>query len=389
MIGERDHWVAMGLVPLTLIQIALNFRLPRPGTKTLLAIIVPCALALMLKPHHGLLPAILIVHRLWRERRLPDLRDLDLIVLALIAVSYVLATIVLFPDYVSEILPIVLHGYIPQRDNSAILLILVQYLPACALIALLYLRTTMEREKRLLGLFLIIAAAISLIPFAVQGKGYAYHLLPANSFLWMALGFWLWICFRNQTKTSDLALGMALIFTSACALALHLPQSDKPTHESYRDLPLVEMAAQCPSPPCHVFIFTLDLETAQRISYYADARLASRFPSYWPLPPLLLAEAQNPDQPQPPYRKELADMTAADLARHEPHLIMIARLEILDNQAYFDFPAYFANTSEVFSREWQSYKKAETIAVPYAAYQPGTLHNRALTLTYDLYRRMP
>ncbi|MBU0858578.1 MAG: hypothetical protein KJ667_01455, partial [Alphaproteobacteria bacterium] len=116
--GERDHLVLAGVMPFMLWQIAFTFKRPLPPRLTS-AILIVGPLFVLLKPHFGLLPTLLLLHRTIIQRRLFSIiRDPDFIALAVGVVIYITVTLLFFNDYVTQILPAVLSIYIGMRETG-------------------------------------------------------------------------------------------------------------------------------------------------------------------------------------------------------------------------------------------------------------------------------
>jgi hypothetical protein len=397
--GERDHMLAMALVPFVTVQLALTFRLPC-DKKLIWAVLAAGAVFILVKPHHGLLPVLLLAHRAFHRRGglSSVIRDPDFICLAAATVLYIAGLFVLFPGYVSVILPEAVKFYLPRGDAAAVAMLTLRFAGAAAILLLLLARMLKKAAPELRALcgFLAAAAMVSLIPFVVQGRGYVYHLLPATSFLWMGLGLWTLLWLRQDTKKPLLSFGLAMaaiIGVAYIAAVRHQPPT--PTNDAYRSLKLTRMAAACGQPRCAVFIFNQDEEIAQKIAYYANADYASRFPSYWFLSQLLLEQDRHAHG-RPAgmtgaeiegYRHKFAKMTAEDLARWKPQLALIGSFEVIGGRGPFDFVGWF-HADRDFAREWAHYKKTGVVAAPFDDYLPGALRERGSTLTFDVYRRV-
>ncbi|MBU0799382.1 MAG: hypothetical protein KKA05_00110 [Alphaproteobacteria bacterium] len=184
--GERDHLVLAGVMPFMLWQIAFTFKRPLPPRLTS-AILIVGPLFVLLKPHFGLLPTLLLLHRTIIQRRLFSIiRDPDFIALAVGVVIYITVTLLFFNDYVTQILPAVLSIYIGMRETGLFELTAF-YAAMVAVFAFLYIFLPVEPRRRYFVLFLFAAALCCLVPYTVQGKNYWYHLVPALAVYYTAL----------------------------------------------------------------------------------------------------------------------------------------------------------------------------------------------------------
>ncbi len=383
MFGERDHLLALGLVPFVFMQIALTFGLPH-DRRLARIVFFAGAWLILLKPAHGLLVTLLLLYRGARRRDLSFVRDADFIALAAVTAAYATGTILLFPDYVHLILPDVVKFYIATAHWSATAKLALEFSFSALVLLILTARLPVPARDKYLPLFLAGAALLSLVPFVVQGRGFYYQLIPAMVFLWLALGLWL-----NHFAGREMAAGPAGILTVALMTVLTYSTASNPMHPTrteYARLPLVRLAAGCGQPPCNVFIFAPNLEIGQETAYAARAFSASRFPSFWFLSELLnQQDLLARGLPATMARHRFATMVAEDLNRYRPPLVMIARFDILFGQP-FDFPGYFSFDA-TFADAWAPYRKDDSIVVRPLDYVPDSIYPPGQTVTFDIYRR--
>jgi hypothetical protein len=394
--GEKDQMIGMALAAFTMVQLSLTFRLPC-GKRLSWAVLAAGAVFILVKPHHGLLPTLLILHRAMRQRRLSALWDPDAVCLAAATVLYVAGIFAFFPEYVTQILPDTVRFYVPRKDFAAIALMTVRYGAAglaLAAVAAFFVRKS-PLPQRNFAAFLGFATLVSLVPYVVQGHGYVYHLQPANTFLWMGMGLLTMMWLRDDSKLPLVSCVVAMAaMVDAAWVASVKDRPLPPTHAEYRQLPLVRMAADCGQPHCAVFIFNSNEEIALKISYYAKADLASRFGAYWFLAQMKFEQNELENGRSAGmtraeierYRHKFAKMTAEDLARWKPGLALIGRFPIMLGEEPFDLPAYFGDDQD-FAREWAHYRKTGTVTARYDDYLPDTVRNKGSTLTYDVWRR--
>ncbi|MCI0406830.1 MAG: hypothetical protein L0209_12345, partial [candidate division Zixibacteria bacterium] len=186
--GDRDHLVALALVPLLLAQAALTFGYRIPPA-LLRAVLVFCGCVVLIKPHYGLFPAIMILHRMIRRRRfLPILKDPDFVALAGCGAGYAIFHLVFFRDFIFFIFPDVLTLYISTYDPAVIrqslglVLVLALFMSAAA-----FLLNLGPRQKKIV-LTLFAGALLGVFFFCIQMKGFYYHLLPGFTLFFIGLG---------------------------------------------------------------------------------------------------------------------------------------------------------------------------------------------------------
>jgi len=254
-IGERDHIVLLGLAPFLAAQLSLTwgYALPR---KLLWPAMICGALAVLIKPHFGLLPTCLLLHRMaahkifWRILKAPDFQ-----VLAIGTLSYIAIVWFFFRDFITIILPDVLALYVTNKDYETALpeLIMHTYLFLVFLGIEAFFSPLKGAQKRLLLLFYA-AALLCLIPYAVQMKGFYYQLLPAMGFFFC--GFAMTLHSYCQTYMAKFKNLTVIVILAVFILAyINRPLlMDYPTHRDYQKLPLTKEIVQCTA-PCPYFIF--------------------------------------------------------------------------------------------------------------------------------------
>ena len=185
-IGERDHLIALTCVPFTLIQLAISYGLPW-SRRTGWTVLLLGGFLFLIKPHYGLLPVLLLLHRAILQRRLSLWRDADFIALAAASAISAAATWLFFPDWVTVIFPDAVKLYTSVRDPDLPREILQLALAAGCLLAVSMV-TIKSREPRRIVFFLMLSAFICLVPVYAQGRGYHYHLFPFFGFIGLTLG---------------------------------------------------------------------------------------------------------------------------------------------------------------------------------------------------------
>lgn len=392
--GERDHLVLAGMFPFVLWQIC--FTLGRPVPKKLSwAVLGLGTLLILVKPHHGLLPTLMLIHRAIVQKRLFSImRDPDFVALSYGVLLYISMIGIFFTDYTLQILPDVLSLYLPVREPGMIGQTLF-YAGMIAVFAFGYLFLPAERRQHRFTLFLFAAALVALVPYYVQGKNYWYHLVPALVLYFTALAMMAQTLIAPllsrlpafvRTAQPFVLVGMLI----AGAYAFMPVNTQFPTHAELRALPLTQRIAQCPQ-PCTFFIFNNNIGIIHPTAIYAGREHASRFPGLWFLPTIVNYKATNADEGivLGKLSQRYAGMLAADLARYKPELLFIGRFVINKGTGHpFRLGAHFSGFSE-FSREWQKYEKKDTITVTNTEYYRGTAMESDEPIIFDIYERKP
>lgn len=380
--GERDHFVAMALVLLLLTQFLITYS--SAGNRlALIALAFVCGFIILLKPHYLFLPALMLVYRAFKRRSLMSvLRDGDGWALVAAVMSYALVLYFCFPEYLSEILPAVVEYYGLRKAYDMVAMMSLQLWGGAILFALsarLFVPDLRVRRFVEGGLVLV---ALAVIPYIVQGLGYAYHLIPATTLLWMALGVILYhaVCGADANKPY-FAVVMAVILCAVGAYAAKMPQRSFISNAQYAQLPLVRAARQCATPPCHVFIFGPSFEISYLVSYYAQARYASRFGALFFLPRQMQGES-GPDQVA-----LFRNMTVADFEHYQPDIVMLASFEMLHGHGDFDLLDYL-KADAGFRTLWQNYKRTGYIEAPFEDYLRDMQGMKDDVMRFDIYQRV-
>jgi hypothetical protein len=387
-IGERDHLVALALFPFVLAQWSLTLRWPLPRVTSFFIFSVG-ALLILVKPHYGLLPVILLIHRAWRRRSLSVLADPDFLSLAIATIAVTGGTWLFFPDWVRLVMPDSLALYMPLRDPG----VLKQTLMLAAAPVALILATLLPGARfRLPVIMLAAGALVNLIPFFIQGRGYIYHLCPSFGFFGAALGLSLWDRLERECHAPRLALFLSAALMAGMAYVACPLDRSTPSIATFKALPVTRMIATCDGQtrPCKFFMFNNNMGIIHEAAYYMDARSASRFPSFWFLPLLvndnyrvLTAEQKKS------HREKFSRMVGEDLGYYKPPLLLIGRFAV--DGAPFNFENYFS-ADAVFSREWKKYRRTGNISVSKSDYFGQGLNperDGPLIVTFDVYHRKP
>ncbi|MBI2234139.1 MAG: hypothetical protein HYU57_03930 [Micavibrio aeruginosavorus] len=391
--GERDQYVALGLIPFILLQIATTYGLPYPKWMKWPVFLCGAVLILM-KPHHGLIPTLLLAHRMITRRRWAIFFDPDFIALAVTTSLYIAATWFFFNDYATKIMPNVALLYTNMREEKTSAVLALLYLSMLVVLLLFpFLSTGMDQRKRNLILFLTICAMISLVPFYVQGMAFAYHLFPAISFAACAFSLQiLWFAQRFLPHAPGL---IAALIALGCLFYSVVPlKPDFPRHSDYAAFPLTKLVQRCKGQEhCSFFMFHPNMGVVHETAHYSGIPYASRFAALWFVPPLFAAENAAATGHPPPIpletarklRTQFSEMMAQDLMTQKPPLAIIAKdIEIRGKS--FDFVAWFS-ADPAFRAEWAHYKKTDTVEVRYSDYFTGSAYDNGTVIKYDVYAR--
>lgn len=388
--GERDQMIVMGLLPFVLGQLMLTYRIECPK-KLLLPVFAAGAILVLLKPHHGLLPTLLIVHRAWTQKRWSVVRDMDFIALAVATSGYLAVIWFFFNDWATQVLPDAVKLYLGAYTDMKIVIIYAVGLAFIyGLIFIVYqmLDDQNERRRQVINL-MIFAAFASIVPWIVQMKDFLYHLVPAFTFGWVAAGYALLVGLqRILPQQWAVCLTLAIVAATGYAtnpVNTHTTPSAYATAAEMEAQPITRLVKSC-APDCSFVVFTVGMPVNAMTSYYAGADVGWRFPDMWFLPELVqkkrdMDEGKRTNLTKDEYKRliaKYAGLMREDLDKRKPEIVVTCPEE-------FDYLAVLAVDPE-FPKTWARYSRDGTVPINYAPYYPGHTPDSFPTWICDVYR---
>ncbi|MGZ9097600.1 MAG: hypothetical protein ACXW30_04815 [Micavibrio sp.] len=373
--GQRDQLIAFGLVPFILLQLALTQYYPC-SRWLVWAVFITGSLLLMLKPNFGLLPTILLAHRMIAQKRFDIFRDPDFIALAVTATLYLMVVWFFFQDYIAVILTDVVDLY--ARFTHIGFLFRAAFWGAVYFLgfaAVLFGTKRMpEGQKRPLRI-LVFAALVNLIPYIIMMRGYSYHILPSLICFVTGVGFFVFLRMRDVAQPAIAAI-VTFIFLSFVGYGLHaVPQVAK--KQDLKALSVVQLVRDC-GIDCKFWMLDESLRIIQQTAFYAERSHASRFPSLWFLKGMSRLKTGEPKKYKY-YTKKYATMIAQDLKEYAPGLIISC---VPEKRISFLFEDHN------FLREWKKYKLDGTVEVDYRDYYLNKKIPKGRPLNCIVYRRI-
>ncbi len=327
--------------------ITLNWNLP---SRTSIAVLIAGSVAVLIKPYFGLIPAVLLAHRMIRQCRWTVILDADCRALVAATVIYLLTIALVFPDYARVILPDVLNLYAPGQSLHGHAHRRMPW-PSLLSFAGVIVRAAARARRDKINRQPVWPRRALPDPFfhSGQGLGYFYHAFPALVFF--SCGLLLLTCqaiapaVKKHMPVLVPAVPAAIfvLFAATSYIALP-PNAGYPTHDDYRKSDLAMVVKSC-GDPCPFFLFNDMSEMISPLAVYTGQVHASRFPSFWFLPPVVRAQyALDHGQPAAftrdqiaAYRKKYAAMAAADFRKYNPRLLLIGQFDIAAKDHPFDF----------------------------------------------------
>ncbi len=246
------------------------------------------------------------------------------------------------------------------------------------------------RVKKTLWL-MIACGVLCLIPYAVQMKGFSYHIYPAKGFAFCALALMVCGIFSTRARLAASPLYAVLALIALCYV-IHPLNTRMTTHDDYRHLPLTQKVMECNRPDCRFFMYVYGANFVYTTGYYARQTHASRFSDFW-IPWGLYMEYEKLKEGTSRFSKEELDqyfirhirMLTEDISKGKPDQIFIC--QNCANDPFFDFLSIM-NRDSSFADEWKNYREEETLTVDRGAYYKGTKAEAATPLTFKRYTRI-
>ena len=396
--GQKDHILGLALFPLVLAQILITKRIE--FNKILkISVLLAGAFLILLKPHYGVVPAAIFLHRMIYQKRFTVFLDIDFICLAGMAIGYVCAIFILFPDFIAVILPDILQYYASDISPNVVqigIILMVQ-----ALVPLALCQMFLKKAHPLISVFSLMAA-ICFIPFIMQGKGWAYHAIPADIFMYSSFGLFIHFLANHALTTIKIKknknlLSFTLVMLLVAAMVIKETQSmpKLPTHKEYINSDLAKIINSCTG-SCSFFLFNEMINIAPELSIYTKQPHASRFPVLWFLPDLLHAQKMiDKDEFFLPMsqtelnkaRQKYMDMVLNDLNKYQPDVMIIGNFNYSGEEGdLFDFKQYTIGSNPKFEKIWNSYALEQSINIDRIEYMIAKLPNEDL-IRYDIYKK--
>jgi hypothetical protein len=367
--AQKDHLIAITLLPLLLAQFAMLRGYDAPPRRYVVLAVVLALPFILVKPHFGLLPFAMAVYRLWRVRSVREILRSDFIILGAGLLAYLAALPVFFPDFMAEILPASIKAYAgirlswigPAVTGAGLLGVCLCCMAACI----------DDRERRAQALFLSLTAMLAVIPVWVQMKGFSVHLLPCLSLMlpaaFVVLSFYAGRLFDNRRLAVPVFVALWALGTT-----LFTPNTTYPTHDAYRRgdwAQMIETQGQ------GAFYMQADsTNIVMPLAFYTGTGFASRFPTPWFLPLVRNGDAAA--------RARYGGYMAADLEAYKPGLVLLYAHPAPES----DILALLRDDA-VFARAWAAYSPAGQVTLDPAAFYPGTRFARQAPVVYDMYIR--
>ncbi len=376
--GQKDHLIEIALVPFLLMQISITKKHNVPSYIYWITSILYVPF-ILLKPHFGLLPTLVILHRLYLDKSISALLKADFISLAVGTVSYIAFIFLITPDFIEEVLPSSLLYYVggkPYTDifytTSFTLTILTGSL---IIISALNDKTT---EAKRIALIFSVMALISIIPFFVQGKGFSVHLLPTICLILISFGTTLHLYIKD--KFVNISNKPSIFIILICALSYLHPALGRhsQTTDEFQELSFAKLIKEEAGNEAF-FIEAYTTNIFATATLYNKNKFASRFPSLW-----FIAEiSRMPAEQQQKSWDKFSILITEDFKRYAPKMVAFGTP---DEDGYSLLSLLNSNEEfrKIFSNNYQYKKQYKLLKTEYPNFLRRGDPNENI---YDIYIR--
>ena len=365
--GQREHLIAILLAPYV---VALGVRSTATHLPSRLAAFCGslAGLAVALKPHYALVPAILELRNLVQRRSAAFILRPETVALAATAAVYALAIVAFAPGYLYVVLPLARDSYWAyQRSVSALLHPLHLAALAAAFAAAFRLRADSARANLARSWWL--AAAAAYLAYLLQQKGWPYHLIVFDTAIVA--------CFALSLVPDPLPRAQSVMRAAptalfgavlAAALTLALPVGASEALRTGRVWrrglstgmigSLVRSIRENGSGGPVVFLSTR-MEWGFPAVNYAGVDWSLRFSCLWPLAAVIRGQATGEGPPRIRLReleRYVVESLVADFERAPPRLVFVDTREAYGSPGVAVDLIAMLNRHPDFARVWADFE---------------------------------
>ncbi|MFP4312727.1 MAG: hypothetical protein ACLFR0_00250 [Alphaproteobacteria bacterium] len=314
--GQKDHLIAITLLPFLLAQLSITYKHQKSSLPAILTFIAFTPFILT-KPHYGLLPTAVLLHRLYRQRSLKIVFDPDFIILAIGTLSYIAATIIFFPDFINLVLPLSLELYVGALGDPVIHKFAIAMLFIWACMMGMALASENTGEQKTLSVFIVLFAGLAVIPYWVQWKGFSLHLIPFSILFVTSTGALAGLYYQDFIQRHARYLLFVMAVISFAGVTIIWQNKADISHNYYRTHDLTDILKP-KGPEKSFYIESNSTTTALQMAVYLDMEFASRFVANWFTYHLVELEGEQRDT----YWQLLGDYFAQDMERYKPETLL-------------------------------------------------------------------
>ncbi len=391
--GQKDQLVMLFLMPYAMLQggFLAGRNVPK---RLLLPAAILGALAVCIKPHYIVVPALFIAARFFFGRSLIKiLKSPDIIAFALTGLAYLLLLRIAFPDFIEIIMPQVAELYLQDEPYPVwIRLPLALYAVGAGFLALFLAETEGTKRLKITLYTLIGLALICILPYYAQNKGLMYQAIPLYGFGVMAAMVALFgLIYQNaRIVEASVLVPFALMLLVNYPVMLGYPPGIMKASE-YNNFPYHQKIRE---QAWNGVYMDLDMKPYNLSLPHYDPSLkqASRFGQIWPMFGLnaLFTKART-EQERKEVRAKIdgfVDLMAEDIERYNPSVIAIPSYRVDGSGSDKPQKNYYnlLMKNEKFAKKMEEYEFVETLTFDQGLYDKGSSRKYVeKLLTTDLY----
>ncbi len=376
--GERDLLSFIGLFPYAFLILTRTENDDALSPKLTLWTCVFATTLVLLKPHYGLLPLVLFMHRWIKTKSLKSItHSTEFIVPVIGTAFYAFSTLIFFTGYVTDILPDTLTLYAAEVIHPDTLVKLSLFIGVLTLVIWGTSETYFEKDKLRIIRFFALATLTTLGAFITQSKGLFYHVVPTKTYFLIFCSLTLLFYLQNFSRIKPYAQMLAFLLACGSFFLFFSPLYTFNSKERIQELPFSQaLQEHCPTDKkCSAYVFHNAVNGVFTTFIYDDIDFTSRFSSLWWLPRLYLSFKENsPLQNAEALRKKYTNYMAQDIETHKPDVLIILKdIKIYGNEGEynFNFLNFFTKNSN-FQKTFSNYELKETIHIDIGQYYSGT-----------------
>ncbi|MGH1404489.1 MAG: hypothetical protein ACRBDL_09615 [Alphaproteobacteria bacterium] len=399
-VSEREHFIGMMLLPFILTQINITAKNHIPYLLKF-SVLILGTIVFLIKPHYGLIPAFILLHRMITQRRLWVIKDADFLVLSIGSIAYILIVLSFFQDFITVILPDVLWFYLPYNNPHIVFKQTQVYsFFVVLLIYSTFLIRNQDKQKKLSLLSFCTLLGVTI--YTLQMKGFYYHILSTFSIFIPITSLTLYILLferfkrLNTSPYSTIITILVISFVFGLSYIRRTPNMDFPTHHDYQNNTITQYIDQHCDEPCSYLITYNNMDIVNQIAFYSKHTNATRFPSFW-FQPSFEGYSQAPEEHHGETLDEAkiryANYIAEDLTRFSPSLLLLLKHPEEDdenkpkihklNMNFFDYYKEYKSIQSIA----KSYEKIDTFTIDIRQFYKGTSHDKKSLITWDVYKK--
>jgi hypothetical protein len=355
--GEREHIAVLTLLPFLALAMGRARGLSISPAFILIAGL-GAGLTMVIKPHFAIPIGMAILTTALYVRSLRPVFAAENWIAGLVTAAYGVFVVIAYPEFISDIIPMVRTVYLPMQMPFWRLLTSAAVL--CWLAAICMLARWNGKGLAVPPYAPLLAASAGFfLVYVMQGKGWPYHAYPMLALVFIAVAFAasekksrVWATGTSSAPPTRLQHVVAILPIVAIALTsavyFNIAENTNVLIEPIRRI----------SPHPKMLIITSDLSVGHPLTRQVGGTWVSRVPSTWITAGVIHRrqhETLDADTRAvlAAYARRDRDMLAEDIRRQKPDVIVLER-------EMFDWDAW-ARSEPVVAEELKAYRVAATI----------------------------